>query len=113
MNICPEHHCPMIPAGDGEVCLLEHARTLLGQPVTDIIVEDGTTVLLFPDGRALPLVGWHGNARAQDPESADALLDVLDGMRLTGAAWNDTEGYLTVADETGEGEWRIPLGGAG
>ncbi|RMF51240.1 MAG: hypothetical protein D6755_00050 [Anaerolineae bacterium] len=98
----------MIPAGGQEICFLEHARTLLGQPLADLIVEGGTTVLLFPDGRTLPLIGWNGNARAQNPESADALLDALDGLYLTGVGWNDAQGYLLLGDET-QTHWRLHL----
>ena len=97
MNLCPKHNCPMVSIGDRDVCLLKHARSLIGQMILDLIVDDGLTVLLFSNGIPLPLIGWHGNLMAsEDDESADGLLEVLDEMYLVGSLWDEDDHQMDI-----------------
>ena len=111
-SFCPEHDCPLVQAGDEIVCLWEQADALVGHVIRDLIVEDGLTVLLFENGQALPMVGWRGNARAADPESADALLDVMDENYLVAAEPDERSIALHIADHPGsieDGQWLLEL----
>ena len=113
--ICPQHHCPMPRIAGRRACLLEAARAALGLAVTDLARTAGQVVLLFPDGRALPLPGWPGNRRAADPAEAEALLDVLAGLVLVGADWQASAGSLelNLADPAavgaGQSDWCLSL----
>ena len=111
---CSQHNCPLVHVGGIDVCVLEHARSLVSQPIIDLAFSDDLTVLLFPSYACLPLLGWNGNARARgDEENAAALLDILDGSYLTGLRWQKSHQQLDIYigdDPTIEtGQWIIHL----
>ena len=110
-DTCLEHDCPLFDAGDGTlVCLWETIDALTGQMLSDLIVEDGETVLIFPGG-AFPLVGWRGNVlAAEDFESADALLNVLEGNYLLRGELHDRRISIYLADEPDvKAQWEFDL----
>ena len=111
---CPQHACPLIRVGDETVCLLEHARGLLDNPIQDLVVDQNLTVLILPGYVLLPLVGWEGNLRATNEESAAALLEILTDLYLCGVRWNKQQHKLEIflADQPGArgaGQWSLDL----
>ena len=112
-DFCPEHECPMVKAGSETVCLWERANSVVGREIVDLIVDDGETVLLFDGGGILPMHGWSGNARAaEDDESADGLLDVLEENYLLAAEPDERSITLHIADHPGgleDSQWMLEL----
>jgi hypothetical protein len=90
-------------------CLVAQAEALLGQSVVDLAVDSGIVVLLFPGGKPLPLLGWSGNRRAQDEESADALLEILEGCCLTEITWQNGQGRILLGDDLQSPYWQFDL----
>jgi hypothetical protein len=109
VTTCPHHHSPLVDLHGQIVCLATQAESLLGQCLVDLVVEDGIVVLLFPNGEPLPLPGWSGNQRAQDEDSADALLEILAGCCLTEAAWQNGRGRILLGDTPQTPCWQFNL----
>jgi hypothetical protein len=96
----------MIPTGDGHTCAYEYARSLIGLPVTDLVVTDGLAALIFAGGFELPLHGWNGNVRASaGDDDANGLLEALDGVCLSRVRWDRDTWKLVL---TLEG-WQVAL----
>ncbi len=113
MDHCPDHDCPLVQAGDAIVCLFEQAESLVGGEITDLIMDGGQTVLIFDNRGLLPMHGWSGNVRAAgDEESADALLDVLEGNYLLAVEADEGCVTLHIADHPGgieDCQWILTL----
>ena len=112
-DFCTEHECPLVRAGDEIVCLWERADSLVGGKIIDLIVDNGTTMLLMDSGGILPMHGWSGNARAaEDDESADGLLNVLEENYLLAAEPDERSITLHIADHPGgieDSQWMLEL----